>query len=163
LLLGNPLTPEQQQYVTAIQASGDALLTLINDILDLSKIEAGHLSLEVQPLDLCQLVSEVVDVFTAQVRAKGLDISAHVDPAAPAGAVGRGGGGAGGGQVGGEEPGGPGRPFRGPAPRAGGSRAPGCWAPGAGAASPPRPTAGRRRGARALSGRGGQRDQPARG
>src|SRR2546423_2593220 len=83
LLLGTPLTFEQQEYVTAIQASGDALLTLIDDILDLSKIEAGHLSLEVQPLDLRQVASEVVDVFTAPVRAKGLHISAHVDPAVP--------------------------------------------------------------------------------
>ncbi|HKC75496.1 MAG TPA: ATP-binding protein, partial [Chloroflexota bacterium] len=83
LLLGTPLTPEQQQYVTGIQSSGDALLTLIDDILDLSKIEAGHLSLEVQPLDLRQVVREVVAVFTAQVRAKGLRISAHVAPAVP--------------------------------------------------------------------------------
>src|SRR5437868_14633751 len=83
LLLGSPLPPEQQQYVTGIQSSGNALLTLIDDILDLSKIEAGHLSLEVQPLDLRQVVREVVAVFTAQVRAKGLRISAHVAPAVP--------------------------------------------------------------------------------
>src|SRR5205085_2873437 len=83
LLLGTPLTPEQQQYVTGIQASGSALLTLIDDILDLSKIEAGHLALEVQPLDLRQVVGEVVAVFTAQVRAKGLQIGAHVAPAVP--------------------------------------------------------------------------------
>src|SRR5438093_11597449 len=76
LLLGSPLPLEQREYVTAIQSSGNALLTLIDDILDLSKIEAGHLRLEVvQPLALRQVVREVVDVFTAQVRAKGLDIS----------------------------------------------------------------------------------------
>src|SRR5205085_1114245 len=83
LLLGSPLPPEQQEYVAAIQSSGHALLTLIDAILDLSKIEAGHLSLEVQPLDLRQVVREVVAVFTAQVRAKGLRISAHVAPAVP--------------------------------------------------------------------------------
>jgi len=83
LLLGSPLPPEQQEYVAAIQSSGQALLTLINDILDLSKIEGGHLSLEVQPLEVRQLVSEVADIFTAQVRAKGLQISAHVAPAVP--------------------------------------------------------------------------------
>jgi PAS domain S-box-containing protein len=83
LLRGTPLTPEQREYATAIQSSGDALLTLINDILDFSKIEAGHLSLELQPLDLRQLASEVVAVFTPQVRAKGLQISARVDPAVP--------------------------------------------------------------------------------
>jgi CheY-like chemotaxis protein/HPt (histidine-containing phosphotransfer) domain-containing protein/anti-sigma regulatory factor (Ser/Thr protein kinase) len=59
------------------------LLTLINDILDFSKIEAGHLSLEVQPLDFRQVASEVVAVFTPQVRAKGLQISARVNPAVP--------------------------------------------------------------------------------
>jgi CheY-like chemotaxis protein/nitrogen-specific signal transduction histidine kinase len=83
LLLGTPLTPEQQEYVAAIQASGDALVTLINDILDFSKIEAGRLTLETQPLDLRQVVREVVALFTAQVRAKGLRICAHVDPAVP--------------------------------------------------------------------------------
>jgi CheY-like chemotaxis protein len=59
------------------------LLTLINDILDFSKIEAGQLTLERQPLDLRQVVREVVAVFTAQARAKGLQLSAHVDPAVP--------------------------------------------------------------------------------
>jgi signal transduction histidine kinase/ActR/RegA family two-component response regulator len=83
LLLGTPLTPEQQEYVTAIQSSGNALLTLINDILDLGEVEAGHLALEVQPLDLRQVVGEVVAVVTAQMHAKGLRISAHVDPAVP--------------------------------------------------------------------------------
>jgi CheY-like chemotaxis protein len=77
------LTPEQQEYVTAIQSSGDALLTLINDILDFSKIEAGQLSLEVRPLDLRQVVTEVMAFSTAQGRVKGLQISAHVDPAVP--------------------------------------------------------------------------------
>jgi two-component system, sensor histidine kinase and response regulator len=83
LLRGTPLSPEQQQYVTAIQASGDALLSLIDDILDFSKIEAGHFSLEMQSLDLRKVVREVVAVFTAQVRAKGLRISAHVAEAVP--------------------------------------------------------------------------------
>ena len=71
------------EYITAIQSSGNALLSLINDILDLSKIEAGHLALEAEPLDLRQLVGEVVAVFTPQVHTKGLQISARVDPAVP--------------------------------------------------------------------------------
>ncbi len=83
LLRRTSLTPEQQQYVHAIQASGDALLGLINDILDLSKIEAGQMRLERQPLDLRQLVAEVAAVFMAQARAKGLHLSARVDPAVP--------------------------------------------------------------------------------
>jgi PAS domain S-box-containing protein len=84
LLAGTPLSPQQQEYVAAIQASGAALLGLINDILDLSKIEAGRLTLEVQPIDLRQLVGEVVGLFATEARAKGLELSAAVDPAVPA-------------------------------------------------------------------------------
>ncbi|MBV8911371.1 MAG: response regulator, partial [Gammaproteobacteria bacterium] len=84
LLLGTSLTPHQQEYVAAIHASGDALLTLINDILDWSKIEAGQLTLERQPLDLRRILHEVVGLFAAQAQTKGLHLSAHVDPAVPA-------------------------------------------------------------------------------
>jgi PAS domain S-box-containing protein len=83
LLLGTPLTPQQHEYVTALQTSGDALLSLISDILDFSKIEAGQLSLEAQPLDLRQLVPEVVALVAPQAQAKGLDLQAQVDPAVP--------------------------------------------------------------------------------
>jgi PAS domain S-box-containing protein len=83
LLRRSSLTSQQQEYVHAIQASGDALLSLINDILDLSKIEAGQMVLELQPLDPRQLVGDVVAVFLAQARAKGLHLSAKVDPAVP--------------------------------------------------------------------------------
>jgi PAS domain S-box-containing protein len=83
LLQGTPLTPRQREYVSALQASGDALLGLISDILDFSKIEAGQLSLERQPLDLRQLVHEVAALFAAQARTKGLDLHAQVDAAVP--------------------------------------------------------------------------------
>jgi signal transduction histidine kinase/CheY-like chemotaxis protein len=84
LLQATPLTPQQREYVTALQASGDTLLSLINDLLDFSKIEASQLSLQVQPFDLRQLVHEVVAVFATPARAKGLRLSAEVDPALPA-------------------------------------------------------------------------------
>ncbi|HZS87040.1 MAG TPA: MASE1 domain-containing protein [Chloroflexota bacterium] len=83
LLQSTPLSPRQREYVGGIQASGEALLGLINDILDFSKIEAGQLSLERQPFDLGHLIGEVVDQFRGQARAKGLELSAHVDPAVP--------------------------------------------------------------------------------
>jgi signal transduction histidine kinase/ActR/RegA family two-component response regulator len=88
LLQGTPLSLQQQEYVAAIQSSGDALLALINDILDLSKIEAGQLTLEQQPLDLRGLVGEVVSMFTAQARGKGLELCAQVDAAVPTALVG---------------------------------------------------------------------------
>ncbi len=83
LLQSTALSPRQREYVGGIQASGEALLGLINDILDFSKIEAGQLSLERQPFDLGHLIGEVVDQFRGQARAKGLELSAHVDPAVP--------------------------------------------------------------------------------
>jgi two-component system, sensor histidine kinase and response regulator len=83
LLVGTPLTAQQREFVAALQTSGEALLALIGDILDFSKIEAGQLTLEPQPLDLRQLVHEVVAPFAAQAQAKGLRLYAHVDPAVP--------------------------------------------------------------------------------
>ena len=63
LILSTPLSEEQQQYVQTIRSSGDTLLAIIDDILDLSKIEAGELALE--PLSFSPLlcVEEVVDMF----------------------------------------------------------------------------------------------------
>jgi signal transduction histidine kinase len=83
LLQATPLSHEQDEYVTALLTSGEALLSLINDVLDISKIEAGQMALEVQSLDVRQVVREVVEVFTAPARAKGLLIRDHVDPAVP--------------------------------------------------------------------------------
>jgi CheY-like chemotaxis protein len=59
------------------------LLGLINDVLDISKIEADQMTLEVQSLDVRQVVREVVEPFTAPAQAKGLLIRDHVDPAVP--------------------------------------------------------------------------------
>ena len=58
LLLASPLDAQQREYATALRSAGDTLLALVNDVLDLSKIEAGHLELESQPIDPRQLVGE---------------------------------------------------------------------------------------------------------
>src|SRR5579884_2425718 len=84
LLQATPLSPQQSEYVSALHASGEGLLGLISDILDFSKIEAGQLSLEVRTFDPRRLVGEVVGLFTAQARAKGLGLNAQVDPLVPA-------------------------------------------------------------------------------
>ncbi len=88
LLLGTPLTEEQQEYVAYINQGGEGLLRLINDILDLSKIEAGAVDIERRPFDLRSLVAAVNHTFRPQAVSKGLVLSARVDETVPALVVG---------------------------------------------------------------------------
>jgi PAS domain S-box-containing protein len=78
LLLDTTLTPEQHEYAETVRASGEALLTLLNDILDFSKIEAGRLDLEVTDCDVRRIVEDVVDLFAAQARDRGLELASLV-------------------------------------------------------------------------------------
>ncbi|MEP0880475.1 PAS domain S-box protein [Trichocoleus sp. ST-U3] len=78
LLLDTPLTTEQKDFVETIRISGDALLCLINEILDLSKLEAGEMDLEVLDFDLSTCVEEVLDLLAPQAHAKDLEIAALV-------------------------------------------------------------------------------------
>jgi signal transduction histidine kinase/DNA-binding response OmpR family regulator len=78
LLLDTGLTPEQREYAETVRSSGEALLAIINDILDFSKIEAGQLNLELTDFDVRRSVEEVVDLFAAQARAKGLELASLV-------------------------------------------------------------------------------------
>jgi len=83
LLLDTSLDSEQEEYVQAIQSSGDTLLGLINDILDFSKIEAGKLELELRPFDLVACVEETTDLFAASAYVKGLAFSLFVGEHVP--------------------------------------------------------------------------------
>lgn len=74
------LDPQQQGYVQAIQSSSTALLGLINDALDLSRIEAGQLQLEIETFNLFELAHEVVHGYAASALNKGVLIYACVDP-----------------------------------------------------------------------------------
>ena len=74
LLLETPLTPEQREYAETARRSGEALLTLINDLLDLSKIEAGRLELEAIDFDLATAVEDVLDLLAERARSKGLEL-----------------------------------------------------------------------------------------
>ncbi|HUQ94399.1 MAG TPA: response regulator, partial [Bryobacteraceae bacterium] len=74
-LLGTDLSIEQREYSTAVKSSADALLTLINDILDISKIEAGKLRLERLPFDLAVTVEEMAAMCALRARAKGLQFT----------------------------------------------------------------------------------------
>ena len=74
LLLLTDLTSVQRRYVEVAQNSGQTLLRLIDDILDLSKIEAGKIALEIRTFNLRQAVEEVAEVLGVQAREKRLDI-----------------------------------------------------------------------------------------
>jgi PAS domain S-box-containing protein len=78
LLLTTKLSPEQQEYAESIQRSAGALLTLIDDILDLSKIEAGKLRVDRAPFNVAAAVEETASVFALQARGKGLDFEASI-------------------------------------------------------------------------------------
>ncbi len=83
LLLDSPLNPEQRHYAEIIEASGEALLTLINEILDLSKIEAGRLDLDTVEFDLEEELEKFSSALAAPVGAKGLEFVCRVIPGTP--------------------------------------------------------------------------------
>ncbi len=83
LLLDSDLTREQREYVEIIRASGDALLTIINDTLDFAKIDAGTLTLEAQPFDLRDAVELSLELVAPKAAEKDLDLVYTVDDAAP--------------------------------------------------------------------------------
>ncbi len=83
LALQTDLTPVQREYLTMAQASADILLALLNDILDLSKIEAGKLELDEVDFDLRQLMEQVVDIIAPRAAQRGLELTYRVDPAIP--------------------------------------------------------------------------------
>ena len=75
--------PQARNYLQAITNSGSTLLALINDILDLSKIEAGKLQLHYEPVDLRRLVQEIHSIFLQQAADRGLSLEMHFDPNLP--------------------------------------------------------------------------------
>ena len=83
LLLGTELTEEQGTYVEVIRSSSDALLNIINDILDLSKIESGKLMLEEQPFDLQECIESAMDIVAPAANQKKVRLICRVDPSTP--------------------------------------------------------------------------------
>ncbi|WP_052501700.1 ATP-binding protein [Thiomicrospira microaerophila] len=83
LLLHTEINEEQRTYLNVLKSSGQNLLSLINDILDYSKIEAGKLELESIPLSLKKLLDELVFIFKPQFDDKHLTLQLDLDPSIP--------------------------------------------------------------------------------
>lgn len=83
-VLNSYLTDQKQKnYLMAIKAAGKNLLTLINDILDLSKIEAGRMELNYEPIDLYSFMNEIKNIFAMRVSEKNLDFYIDIDEELP--------------------------------------------------------------------------------
>lgn len=83
LLKNTPLDQEQLKYVDIMQLSAESLLNLINDILDLSKIESGKLEVEKIPFKVHMISEEVMDILAYRVKEKGLSFGCIVNPEVP--------------------------------------------------------------------------------
>jgi CheY-like chemotaxis protein/nitrogen-specific signal transduction histidine kinase len=83
LLQMSDLTPDQREYADTVARSGEALLQLVNDILDLSKIEAGQLGIEVIGFDLAGLLQEVRELLELKARQRGLSFLVDIAPDVP--------------------------------------------------------------------------------
>ena len=79
LLLDTPLTAEQRDYAQTINTSGEALLSVLNDVLDYSKIESGRLELDPYDFDLRTLFEDLADVMSIRAQEKGLEFNTVVD------------------------------------------------------------------------------------
>jgi PAS domain S-box-containing protein len=88
LLLDTALTAEQTTYVRAVKTSGDALLSLIEELLDYSKIEAGKIDLEHRPFALAALIEDITELLAPRAQAKTIEIAAYVDERLPLEVVG---------------------------------------------------------------------------
>ena len=88
LLLGTELTGEQREFAEVVHSSGDALLHVIDDILDYSKIEAGKLELEHEPFDLRECVERALEIVAPRVWEKRIELGCLIEENAPAGIVG---------------------------------------------------------------------------
>ena len=77
------LTPDQQEYLTIVHRSGEHLLHLINDVLDLAKIESGRVTVQMREVDLHGLLDDMGRLFGAQAAAKGLHLQVMRSPDAP--------------------------------------------------------------------------------
>ncbi|MDR3696477.1 ATP-binding protein [Mucilaginibacter sp.] len=83
VMLKTDLSAKQQEYLTAIKISGDALIVLINDILDLAKVEAGKMSFEKTPFKLAASISSMLHLFETKIQEKNLKLVKEYDSNIP--------------------------------------------------------------------------------
>jgi CheY-like chemotaxis protein len=83
LLLDTQLSSEQEEFVSTIHSSGETLLRIINDILDLSKIESGKMELEQEPFSIHACVEDVLGLLSARAGGKGVELVSWVGPDVP--------------------------------------------------------------------------------
>ncbi|HEX2837018.1 MAG TPA: response regulator [Phycisphaerales bacterium] len=83
LLLGSDLAPDQRRHCRLAKTSASLLTSVLGDILDLSKIEAGKLEVNPSEINLYEAIEEVMDVLAQPAARKGLETACHIDPAVP--------------------------------------------------------------------------------
>ena len=83
LVLDTELQPEQREYLEMAKSSADSLLTVINDVLDFSKIESGQIAFELRDIDLRETVAATVKTFMVHASQKRLDLRCDIDEAVP--------------------------------------------------------------------------------
>lgn len=88
LLEATSLDEKQRKYLEMIRRSGDALLVVVNDALDFSKIQAGRLEMEFVPYDVVKMIAETGDLFRPRAESKGLGFAIEIDSAVPPKVVG---------------------------------------------------------------------------
>jgi two-component system, sensor histidine kinase and response regulator len=88
LLWETNLTPEQRKYLRIFRRAGSNLLHLINEILDLSKIEAGALELESIEFDLRDLIEKAIEILAMRANEKGIELACHLSPDVPCALIG---------------------------------------------------------------------------
>ncbi|SFA81611.1 hybrid sensor histidine kinase/response regulator [Azotobacter beijerinckii] len=83
LLLGTPLTAKQYDYVQTINSSGNELLSLINDILDISRLESGQIELDDVPFDLNGLIEDCLGIFRIKAERRRVELISFLQPQVP--------------------------------------------------------------------------------
>lgn len=83
LLKETPLDEKQLHYVTTAKNSGNNMLVILNDILDLSKVESGKLVIEEEEFNLIETIEDLVSLFAVELQKKGIDLIVSIDPAIP--------------------------------------------------------------------------------